>query len=222
MASGIGRPRASGASRTGLGTREDILAAAARLFSSVGFGGTSTHAIADAAGLRQASIYHHFASKYDILLALLLSTLRPSFDLARALASLPAPAPTRLWALCAADIGLLLEGEDNLGALYLLPEIYDPRLSPFHELRSELESAYTSLIAECGVADPESATWLVLALVESVIVRRRRSPGAVTTADAPAIASAALRLLAIDAAALAEAEASGPALMVDALLAPAH
>lgn len=217
MASGIGRPRASGASRSGLGTREDILSAAARLFSEVGFGGTSTHAIADAAGLRQASIYHHFASKYDILLALLLSTLQPSLDLAAALTPLPAPAPTRLWALCAADSGLLLEGEDNLGALYLLPEIYDPRLGAFHELRSELESAYTALIAECGVADPDESTWLVLALVESVIVRRKRAPGAVTAADAPAIASAVLRLLAVDADALAAAEADGPGLMADAV-----
>lgn len=201
----------SGSSLTGLGTREDILAAAARLFTDAGFGATSTHAIAEAAGIRQASLYHYFATKHEILLALLLSTVRPSLDLADTLAALPEPPYTRLWALCASDAALLLESEDNLGALYLLPEIYDPRLAPFHDLRSDLEARYTGLLTECGVADPEAATGLVLALVESVIVRRRRSPGALTIGDAPMIASAALRMLGLPADALAEAEAAGPA-----------
>lgn len=213
MARSTGRPRASGESLTGRGTREDILAASARLFSDAGFAGTSTHAIARAAGLRQASIYHHFGGKHEILLALLISTVRPSLDVAADLHGRPEAAATRLWALCASDAAQLLDDEDNRGALYMLPELYDPRLVEFHELRAELEARYTDLIATCGVRDPESGTGLVIGLVESVIVRRRRAPGAVTVADAPTIASAALRILAVPPDELAAAETHGPALL---------
>lgn len=215
MASSTGRPRASGESLTGLGTREDILAAAARLFTETGFSGTSTHAIAHAAGVRQASLYHHFSGKHEILLALLISTVEPSLEVAAALAARPEPATTRLWALCASDAAQLLAGEDNRGALYMLPELHDPRLAQFHELRAELEARYTDLIAACGALEPESVAGLVIGLVESVIIRRRRAPGAVTPADAPTIASAAVRILAVPSAELAAAELDGPALLAE-------
>lgn len=213
MAATTGRPRASGASLTGRGTREDILAAAAHLFSELGYGSTSTHAIAQMAGIRQATLYHHFPGKQDLLLDLVLSTLRPSLSAARRLMVLEDPAPTRLWALCVSDATLLLSGEQNLGALYLLPELHDPRLAVFHEERTELESYYTRLIEACGVLDPESAMGLVIGLVESVIIRRRRAPGALTVADAPTLASAALRILQTPEADVLAAEADGPAIL---------
>ncbi|MFT4213346.1 MAG: TetR/AcrR family transcriptional regulator [Microbacterium sp.] len=213
MTSTTGRPRASGESLTGRGTREDILAASAALFCNEGYGSTSTHAIAQAAGIRQASLYHHFAGKHEILLDLLLSTVQPSLDAATEILSRHEPAATRLWALADMDADLLLGGELNLGALYLLPELYDPRFAVFHERRAQLDSAYERLVAACDVPDAEAATWLVLALVESVIVRRRRSPAAVTPADAPAVATAALRLLELDRAQIEAAAAAGPALV---------
>ena len=59
-----GRPRGSG----GVDTRERILAAAAALFAETGYRGTSMVAVAEAAGLSQTGLLHHFPSK-ELLLA---------------------------------------------------------------------------------------------------------------------------------------------------------
>src|SRR3712207_8726744 len=104
-----GRPRADAGPTTGRGTAQDILDAAAPLFCTVGYTSTSTYAIAERAGVRQASMYHHFAGKAAILHELLLGTVRPSLDNARVLAGVDAPVPARLWALAHADVGLLCE-----------------------------------------------------------------------------------------------------------------
>src|SRR3954471_23994499 len=105
---GVARPRARGPVADGLAPRDGLLAAAAELFTRHGYGATTTRAIAERAGLRQASMYHYFAGKEDILAALLEGTVRPSLDLARALvADTSAAAEARLWALCRADVALL-------------------------------------------------------------------------------------------------------------------
>jgi AcrR family transcriptional regulator len=49
---------------------EEILHQAAKLFAKKRFEGTSTREIAEASGLRQSSLFHYFASKEDILVAL--------------------------------------------------------------------------------------------------------------------------------------------------------
>ena len=51
--------------------REQILDAATRLFAQRGFDGTSLQGIADAVGIRKASLFHHFPSKEDLRLKVL-------------------------------------------------------------------------------------------------------------------------------------------------------
>lgn len=196
-----GRPRAQGPSRSGLTTQQDILRAAARLFCNHGYGSTSTHKIAAEAGLSQASMYHYFAGKHALLLALLLETVQPSLDHAEGLARRHAPADVRLWSLCAVDVQVLLSGEDNLGALYLLPELGDERFASFHDLRTGLFRGYRDLVAEVLDRGPEAAhpqASIVFGLVESVILRRRTEPHLVATDVAPMVADAALRVLGVD------------------------
>lgn len=50
--------------------RRDIVATAAQLFETEGFGTTSMERIARAVGLAKPSLYHYFASKDDILFAI--------------------------------------------------------------------------------------------------------------------------------------------------------
>ncbi len=50
------------------------------LFTTRGFSPTSTRTIAEAVGIRQASLYNHFATKNDILVALLEDTVEPTLD----------------------------------------------------------------------------------------------------------------------------------------------
>jgi AcrR family transcriptional regulator len=47
--------------------RAEIVEAAARLFDRDGYAQTNIYAIADAAGLQKASLYHYFRSKTDLL-----------------------------------------------------------------------------------------------------------------------------------------------------------
>lgn len=65
-----GRGRPKGAAGTGE-TRERIVASAAELFAERGFHATPMTAIATASGLSQTGLLHHFATKEDLLAAVL-------------------------------------------------------------------------------------------------------------------------------------------------------
>ena len=219
----VGRPRAQGPAADGLAPREGVLAAAADLFTRHGYAATTTRAIAERAGLRQASMYHYFAGKEDILAALLSGTVQPSLDLARVLVGLTGPAPeARLWALCRADVALLCAGPHNLGALYLLPEVGAERFAGFQRTRTELKSAYRELLAAgaAGSALPESAldlrADLLFGLIEGVILIRRQNADTSAELLADAAADGALRLSGATERATADAAVQG-ALLLDAL-----
>src|SRR4051794_501481 len=74
----VGRPRAAPQSSSDLAPRDQILGAAAALFAEHGYAGTTTRAIAERVGIRQASLYYYFAGKDEILLELLEISVRPS------------------------------------------------------------------------------------------------------------------------------------------------
>ena len=219
----VGRPRARGPVADGLAPRDGVLAAAAELFTRHGYGATTTRAIADRAGLRQASMYHYFAGKEDILAVLLEGTVRPSLDLALALVAHPsADAEARLWALCRADVALLCGGPHNLGALYLLPEVATERFAAFHRVRAELKAAYRELLVATAAAgalpaaELELRADLVFGLIEGVILIRRQDPDPAAPALAVAAADGALRLSGASGPVVAAAAARGAALL-DAL-----
>jgi AcrR family transcriptional regulator len=215
----VGRPRASGPSDRGLDTRDEVLEAAAELFTEHGYAATSTRMIAERAGLRQASLYHHFAGKDDLLASLLDETVGPSLELAAVLARSGAAARVRLWALCHGDIGLLCAVRHNLGALYLLPELSTERFSEFRERRGALKAAYREFIA-ATTPDPEMLTDLVFGLVEATIMVRRDNPGLNPETYARHGADGALRLVGCPEAELpairAAARALGPFLKTTA------
>ncbi|AQZ70246.1 TetR family transcriptional regulator [[Actinomadura] parvosata subsp. kistnae] len=198
----VGRPRAVARPRSGLSPREEILAAAAELFTTHGYAATTTRALAERAGIRQASLYHYFGGKEDLLAELLESTVRPSLEAVGALAG--ATPEERLWELCHRDARLLCSGPYNLGALYLLPEVRTERFAGFRGMREELKGVYGRLLAETPAgaalepADRELRTDLLFALIEGVILIRRDTPGelaaGVIETLAAATADAALRL----------------------------
>ena len=198
---GRGRPRLEQSRRPGKTAREEILDAAAELFTSLGYASTSTRRIADAVGVRQASLYHHFATKDDILDALLAGTVDEPLQLAAELLAEPGPAAPRLHALMVSDVSQLCGSRWNLGALYLLPELRVDRFEQFRLRRAELRARYRRLahavIAQCdGPADAD-ADDLPFRLVESVINQRSDDDGC--RPDQPwVIADGALRTLGWD------------------------
>lgn len=196
---GRGRPRLEQSRRPGKTAREEILDAAAELFTDLGYASTSTRRIADAVGVRQASLYHHFATKDDILDALLTGTVDVPLRLAAELLGEKGPAAPRLHALMVADVTQLCASRWNLGALYLLPELRLDRFERFRLMRAELRGRYRGLAAEV-IADydgPADADDLPFRLVESVI--NRRSDDIDCPDEQPwVIADAALRTLGFD------------------------
>jgi AcrR family transcriptional regulator len=218
-ASSVGRPRLAPDRRFGSSAREEILDAATELFSEQGFAATSTRAIAAAVGIRQASLYHHFTSKEQILAELLSTTVAPSLGAATALADRPESPESRLWALAAFDVRVLCAGRWNVGALYLLPELRLLHLEAFQRQRQRLRTRYGELL-RAGVAhgslradDPALATDLVLGLVGSVVHLRQDRGAVEPDLFAPIVADGCLRLLRCDGRRLTAAHRRGAALL---------
>lgn len=190
----------SARSLSGLGTRTDILTAAAELFCTRGFSASSTYAICELAGVSQASMYHYFANKHEIALQLLLDIVRPSVEFAQLLDARSDPPFAQLWALSAFDSRLLASRPRNTGLLYVMPEIAD---APFDEFRAErdfLIGVYRSQVRRCGVDMPtelDEVTAMVVALIESVGLLRRNDDGLDCDSVAIRVADTAVRLAGI-------------------------
>ncbi|MCC3316465.1 TetR/AcrR family transcriptional regulator [Nocardia africana] len=72
----MGARTTSGSVVAGQSTKDAIREAAIRLFSNKGFEQTSLREVADAVGITKASLYYHYASKLDLLIAI----IEPIFD----------------------------------------------------------------------------------------------------------------------------------------------
>ncbi|MFC3577200.1 TetR/AcrR family transcriptional regulator [Streptomyces yaanensis] len=200
----VGRPRAAQRPDSGLSPRDELLAAAAELFTVRGYAATTTRAVAERAGMRQASMYHYVSGKEELLAELLESTVTPSLTYARELlADDSAPAEGRLWELCRTDVELLCGGPHNLGGLYLLPEVRSERFAGFHAVRAELKDAYRQLFAATrsggalAKSELDLRTDLVFGLIEGVILVHRSDPERPVSVFAEATADAALRIAGI-------------------------
>jgi AcrR family transcriptional regulator len=201
----VGRPRSGGRQRPGGTAREEILDAAAELFTSRGYAATSTRTIADAVGVRQASLYYHFDSKEELLEELLAETVRPSLAFAASLEISTAPADAQLFSLAAFDTGVLCGGRWNLGVLYLLPEVRGERFTHFRAERAELRAVYATLIRALAAPDEpaDELADLVFGLVESVITIRSERELVDVEAMARRVASGCLRLVGVPASRIA-------------------
>lgn len=186
--------------RPGATARDEILDAASELFTSQGFANTSTRAIADAVGIRQSSLYHHFGTKDDILAELLDGTVAGGLAFASAVhagppASDSGTAAARLHAVALYDGSQLCSARWNLGVLYHLPEARAPRFQRFMDDRLQLRRRYRELgqnVEEFTQAAHLNGTAslgdLVFRLVESLINLRADgladADSAMQTADA--------------------------------------
>ncbi|GAA1617151.1 helix-turn-helix domain-containing protein [Catellatospora bangladeshensis] len=195
----VGRPRSGARRLPAASAREEILDAAAELFAQRGYAATSTRLIAEAVGIRQASLYYHFDSKEHILAELLEATVRPSLDYAAELERQGAAPAAALHALVTYDVGVLLTARWNVGILYALPEVATEPFNRFRAERERLRQAYRALAAAAAAGGGDGFLGdLVLGLVESVIGMRRDLPVAPAEQLQRAVAAAALRIVAAD------------------------
>lgn len=186
--------------------RDEILEAAAELFAERGFAGTSTRAIAERVGIRQASLYYHFSGKDEMLIELLTNSVRPSLDEMASIekaADGPLDCAAALYLLALVDVHTLMTTPHNVGSFYLLPDVQSPTFARFHDQRRDLQRAYGRIgirAATADVADSigEDRLGELLLQTAEVVIQLRRNGTADPEHDADVIAASCLRLCGLD------------------------
>jgi AcrR family transcriptional regulator len=139
-------------------TRDDILRAAAQVFRRKGFHGTSMADIATAVHLRKASLYHHVASKQEVLVALLDQGLELLTERIAEIADRPGRADQKLRRMIGSYLLALAEKPDLSAVLLFehrsLERKYRARHIPhrdrFESLwRREIEAGVRARIFQC-------------------------------------------------------------------------
>ena len=194
-----GRPRLTPPLLAG-SPREQVLEAAARLFTRKGYSATSTREIAEAVGIRQASLYYHFAGKGEIVTELLGRTIRPTMDSVARIESLTEDPETALYLVALTDIRTLASAPHNIGWLYLAPDVAQVEgFDEFTAAREELAATYARLASRIATVDglgPIGPARLGEKLVHTVeeVIGRRNAGHPINVDDAAWIASSCLRL----------------------------
>jgi AcrR family transcriptional regulator len=204
-----GRPRAVPPRRGTGAPRDEILAAAGRLFARQGFAATSTRQIAAAVGLRQPSLFHWFPGKDTILDALLEMLVAPPLAFARELEAGRERAATKLFRFLRFDVHTLCTAPYDVGALAVLPELRAPRFRSFWRNRERLVAAIERWIragVRAGDFTPVDAALAARAVfgLDEATLTWFRSIDADAERAADLVATLALRALLADPAALAE------------------
>ena len=211
-------PQVAGTRPAWVEPREEILDVAAGLFVERGFAATSTREIAEAVGIRQASLYFHFANKEEILGELLQRSIRPTLDRIESVEALAAEAgagpDVLLHVLVVLDVRTLAAAPRNAGVLSRLPEVQRKEVfEPFGSARNELRDAYarlgTQMTAGRAVTmtpDRELLGTLLLQLVEVVIGMRSCGHRITPTIEA-IVAASCLRVCLVDQSRIDEAAA---------------
>jgi AcrR family transcriptional regulator len=107
-------------------TRDDILVAAAQIFSQKGFHGASMQDIAEAVNLQKASLYHHVNSKQEILLAILDQALDLLIEHMQKVTDQPLPPDQKLRLAVQAYLQAMLDHRDLASVLLLEHRSLEP------------------------------------------------------------------------------------------------
>lgn len=150
--------------------RDRILAAARRRFAEFGFGATTVRQIADDVGMLSGSLYHHFATKEDMLSEIVRGPVLAIRDTALRIAALPCDAETRLVTLIAAD--LAAKASDHATAAIVYNERKFFRRSPDFafvvDAKRDSYEAWAAILEEgkaAGLFDPALDGYLAISTI---------------------------------------------------------
>lgn len=130
-------------------TKDDILDAAAQIFSQKGYHGTSMQDIALAVDLQKGSLYHHIPSKQEILFEILGKGLDILTEQVTAAIRDPVPADEKLRRAMNAYLGTLTEYQDVAAVLILEHRSLEPEYQKRHiPQRDRFEKIWRDLILE--------------------------------------------------------------------------
>ena len=126
----VGRPRAL-SDNPEEPAREAILKAAGRLFRRQGFAATSTRQIAEAAGLRQPTIFHYFKNKLAIMETIAEQAVAPELEFIDAEARREQPADEALYRYVFFVVHNLSTNPNVIGSPLQFPELSAENFSAF-------------------------------------------------------------------------------------------
>jgi len=130
-------------------TREEILSAAAQIFSQKGFHATSMQDIAEAVNLQKASLYHHVSSKQEILVDVLDQALDLFIDNMQAVMSQCLPPDEMLRQAMHVYMVTILKQRDLASVLLLEHRSLEPELHTRHiPRRDRFERLWRDLIQQ--------------------------------------------------------------------------
>ena len=130
-------------------TREEILEAAAQVFRQKGFHGASMNDIAEAVSLQKASLYHHVASKQEILFELLDRALQLLLEQISSIKNQNISADKKLRLMIQEYLQILVENIDLASVLLFEHRSLDPRHHARHvPSRDKFELLWKDVLME--------------------------------------------------------------------------
>ena len=146
----VGRPRANPRPLVG-SPREEIVAVATKLFGEQGFANTTMAQIAEAAGLRQSSLYYYFRRK-ELILEATFSVNRAPLEFLKRIASEPGSPALRLFRVLRFDVVQLCEDPCDVNEVWRISLVQPELFVDFWTDRRELHRRVERLVRE-GVDD---------------------------------------------------------------------
>lgn len=162
-------------------TREGILEAAARIFGEKGYHATSMSDIAEAVNLQKASLYYHFDSKQEILVALLNHALDLINKRLEVVLAQPLTPDEKLRQVMVSYLETIAENQ-NLSAVLLLElrSLDSEFIARYASRREKFEKLWRDLITEgkqAGVfssVDPSLTGRAILGVMNWTVTWYRR------------------------------------------------
>ncbi len=176
----VGRPRAKAPERE-QPTEEAILEAARALFSTHGYTATSTRQIAEAAGIRQPTLFHYFPNKKAILKTIIDLAMTPETAFIDREAGLKLPPDVALYRYARFVFANLATNPNVLGSPLQFPETTGDEFPEFwtayekiyRTLKRHIRAGIQSKVFES--VEVESASEQLFALIEAPLGRPRQT-----------------------------------------------
>lgn len=189
---------------TGLSTRDRILREASLLFTERGFHGTTTRDIAEAVGIRQPSLFHHFDSKHAIMADLQRLELEPALARIAEVAALDASPAVRLYRYFFEDVRRLFDSPLFFAGTHTPWVMRDPRFAAARADFDRLMAAQEQLI-EDGVrggelidVDPAMVNRAIVWMLDGALIEESAGGESDGATYAHQLATFALRALLVD------------------------